>query len=104
MELTSVMDLKAKGQSFATTTNAYVALFFKNKNIPYKKWDIIVDGVNYVIDNKYVIDSIIQAKPDEQRLIAETLYELDASNIDINVFLKHLAFESNCLSRIINNQ
>ena len=86
------------------TTSAYVAFFFKNKNIPYQKWDIIVDDVNHVIDNTYVIDSILQAEPDEQRLIAETLYELDSLDIDINVFLKHLVFESNCLSRIINHQ
>lgn len=104
MELTNIMESKTKGQSFSATTSAYLTLFFKNKKIPYEKWDIIVDGVNHVIDNQYVIDSILQAEPDEQRLIAETLYELNSSDIEINVFLKHLAFESNCLSRIINNQ
>ncbi|RDH81416.1 MAG: hypothetical protein DIZ80_15120 [endosymbiont of Galathealinum brachiosum] len=98
------MDSKSKGQSLAATSSSYISLFFKNKKIPYQKWDIIVDGVNHVIDNKFVIDSILQAEADEQRLIAETLYELDSSGIDINVFLKHLAFESNCLSRIIDNQ
>jgi len=91
------MDLKTKLQPLQKLTNAYLTKFFKNKNLPREEWEIITDGVVKIIDNESVINSILTAQPEEQRVLADTLYELESSEQDINQFLKHLAFESNRL-------
>ena len=81
-------------------TKAYLSKFFKNKNLPHEEWNITIDGVTHVIDNNRVINLILNARPEEQRQLADTLQELDASNMDINIFLKHLAFESNIINQL----
>lgn len=78
-------------------TSAYLGKFFQNKNIPYEEWNIVIDGTSHVINNQTVIDSILKAQPEEQRILADTICELESSNTDINIFLKHLAFESKSL-------
>jgi len=91
------MELKIKKQPLGKLTSAYLVKFFKSKNLPREEWEVITDGVSRKVDNYSVISSILLAQPEEQRILADTLYELETSNHDINVFLKHLAFETNGL-------
>jgi len=81
-------------------TRAYLCKYFDRKNIPYDEWEIIVDGVTHVVDNGSVINLILDAQPEEQKVFADALQELELSNIEVNTFLKHLAFESNILNHI----
>lgn len=90
-------------QPLCRLTNAYLNKFFTNKKLPYEEWLIIVDGISHVVDNHHVINSILNAKPEEKKIIADTLCELESTKHDINVFLKHLAFESNCLGQLIKS-
>jgi len=48
----------------------------------------------HVIKNTQIIEQILSAPPQEQSALAEALRELDTSNHDINLFLKHLALSS----------
>jgi len=93
------MELKSKKEPLSKLTTAYLDKFFKSKNLPLEEWEIITDGVIHKIDNHSVINLILLAKPEEKRMLADTLYELESSNHDINAFLKHLAFETNCLGK-----
>ena len=79
-------------------TSAYLKKYFKIKKLPYVEWDVVIDGVHRVFNNYFVIDSILAAQPEQQKMIADTLYELDANHSDINLFLKHLALEGNTLA------
>jgi len=96
MDVALIMDLKSKKAPLRKLTSAYLIKFFKSKNLPREEWEVITDGVSRKVDNYTVINSILLAKPEEQRMLADTLYELESSNHDINVFLKHLAFEMKC--------
>jgi len=87
------MDLIPKKEPLGRLTSAYLTKFFKSKNLPHEEWEVITDGVSRKVDNYTIINSILLAKPEDQRMLADTLYELDSSNHDINAFLKHLAFE-----------
>ena len=82
-----------KQPKFSKLTSAYINKLFKDKNLPYEEWDIIVDGVSYTVNNHYVIDSILKATPDHQRLIADALFELEEAEQDVNAFLKNLAIQ-----------
>ncbi|MCW8935359.1 MAG: hypothetical protein OQK98_11600 [Gammaproteobacteria bacterium] len=93
------MELKYNKVPLSKLTTAYLSKFFRTKNLPLEEWEIITDGVSHKIDNHSVIKLILSADPKEQRMLADTLYELDSSNHDINGFLKHLAFETNCLGK-----
>lgn len=97
------MELKYNKQPLSKLTTAYLSKFFKTKNLPREEWEVITDGVSHKIDNHSVINLILMAKPEEQRMLADTLYELDSSNHDINVFLKHLAFETNCMGKNLSH-
>ncbi len=88
------MELKPNTQPLKKLTSVYLNKFFKNKNLPQQEWEIITDGVTRVINNQSVIKSILTAEPEEQRILADTLYELESTDQDINQFLKHLASES----------
>lgn len=81
-------------------TKAYLNKFFKDRDLPHEEWHITIDGVTHVINNQLVIKLILDAHPKEQKQLADTLQELDSSNVDINIFLKHLAFESNLVHHI----
>ena len=85
--------MKMKQPEFRKLTKAYLNKYFKDKNLPYEEWDFIIDGVNYSVNNHYIIDSILQATPENQRMIADALYELEEANQDINGFLKNLALQ-----------
>jgi len=80
--------------------STYLNKYFQNKRIPYDEWQVVIDGVIHVINNKLVIKQILQSGPQEQRFIVDALQELKSSKVDINIFLKHLAFESNILNYI----
>ena len=75
-------------------TSAYLRKFFKQKNLPVEQWEIYVDGQLLTIENTQIIEQILSASPHEQIALAEALRELDDSNQDINIFLKHLALTS----------
>lgn len=92
--------MDTNNQPLSKLTNAYLAKFFKSKNLPFEEWVIINDGIVHTINNQSIIKLILNARSEEQRLLADTLYELESSKLDINVFLKHLAFEGNLLSHI----
>ena len=78
---------------FSKLTKAYLNKYFKDKNLPYKEWDFIIDGVSYSVNNHYIIDSILKATPEHQQMIAEALYELEEAKQDVNGFLKNLALQ-----------
>jgi len=82
-----------KNHTFSKLTKAYLHKFFKDKNLPYEEWEIIIDGVSYKVNNHYVIDSILKTTPDHQRLIADALFELEEAEQDVNAFLKNLAIQ-----------
>ena len=84
-------------------TSAYIDKFFKDRELPHESWEIRVDGKLHVVDNTFIIESILRAPAAEQKMIAEALHSLDADGHDINVFLKHLAFESSLLSQVLSH-
>lgn len=89
--------MKMQRQPLRKLTKAYLVKFFRNKNLAYQEWTVTTDGISRVVNNYSVIEMIFKAKYEEQRELADTLYELDAANRDINMFLKHLAIECNIL-------
>ena len=91
--------MKIQYQPLRKLTKAYLIKFFRNKNLSYQKWNITLNGANYVANNYSVIEMILNAKYEEQRELADALCELDAANRDINMFLKHLAIECNILGQ-----
>ena len=72
-------------------TSAYLNHYFKNKDSPYERWELVVNGVRHVIDSDYIIDLILKSDPKEQKLFAESLRELEEHGCDVKDFLKHLA-------------
>jgi len=86
--------MKMKKHTFSKLTKAYLRKFFKDRDLPYEEWDFIIDGVSYRINNYYVIDSILKATPENQRMIADALCEYESSNKEVNKFLRNLALES----------
>lgn len=72
-------------------TSAYLNNYFKNKDIPNERWELVVNGVRHVIDSDYIIDLILKSDPKEQKLFAESLRELEEHGCDVKDFLKHLA-------------
>jgi len=78
---------------FRKLTTAYLNRFFADKNLPYETWDFIINGVSYNVSNLHVIDSILKAPPEQQRMIADALFDLEESNKDVNGFLKNLALQ-----------
>jgi len=85
--------MKMNKPKFSKLTRAYLDRFFKDKNIPYEQWDFIIDGVSHSVNNYYVIDSILKAAPEQQRLIADALFELEDAEQNVNAFLKNLALQ-----------
>jgi len=87
--------MKIQRQPLRKLTKAYLVKFFRKKNLAYQEWNITINGVNHVANNYSVIEMITRARYEEQRELADALYELDAANRDINMFLKHLDIECN---------
>jgi len=71
---------------------SYLNMFFKEKRIPDKMWDIEdKDGVTHTIPNAVVMEFIAATTGSERRKIEDTLRKIDFANGDVNHFLKHLA-------------
>jgi hypothetical protein len=65
--------------------------FFKEKEIPYKHWEIEHDGVMHSIDTEVVIEAILSSEGKERCEIAGQLFILDFNNASIVDYLHHLA-------------
>lgn len=91
--------MKTPRQPLRKLTKAYLSKFFRNKNLPFQEWQITTDGVTCTVNNYAVIELIMNASHEEQRQLADALCELNSQNRDINLFLKHLAFESSSFSQ-----
>jgi len=89
-----------KAPALSKLTKAYLCKYFERKNLPYVEWQVKLDGISHTINNKSVISLILQASPQEQKIFADAFQELESSNTEINLFLKHLAFESSIASHI----
>ena len=79
---------------FQKLTSIYLRKFFQKKNLPHQEWKVINEGSVHTVDNERVIRSILAADSFEQKLIADSLRELDDQGADINIFLKQLARQS----------
>ena len=88
------METEMKSSHFQKLTSIYLKKFFQKKNLPHQEWKVINNGSVYTIDNEHVIRSILAADPSEQKLIADSLQQLDDQGGDINIFLKQLAKQS----------
>jgi hypothetical protein len=91
--------MKIQRQPLRKLTKAYLVKFFRNKNLAFQEWNITINGVNHVANNYSIIEMITKARYEEQRELADALYELDAADRDINMFLKHLAIECNIVDK-----
>lgn len=82
---------------FKKLTSSYLKKFFEKKKLPHQEWQVVTNTGIYAVDNDHVIQSILASDPVEQELIADSLRELDEKGVDINVFLQHLAKQSNIM-------
>ena len=87
--------MKMQRQPLRKLTKAYLAKFFRKKDLAYQEWVITTGSATRVVSNYSVIEMICKAEYKEQRELASALYKLEADNRDINMFLKHLAIECN---------
>lgn len=72
--------------------NSYLNLFFAEKDIRSKMFDITDSrGVAHSIPNDVVVEAIAQTSGSERKKIEDTIRQLDFRNADINHFLEHLA-------------
>ena len=92
--------MKTSAPPLSKLTKAYLNKYFKTRDIPHDEWEVDVNGDTHIISNKLIIDLILQASPQEQRILADALQELESSSANVNTFLKHLSFESNILRHI----
>jgi len=81
-------------QYFERFTSAYLKSYFKKKDIPNHEWHVNIDGINHILNNQIIIEQILNSEPNQQKLIAEALQELDTRGGDVKAFLRHLAQES----------
>lgn len=67
-------------------------VFFEEKDLPVVNWEIEHNGETHFISNEVVIDTILNATPDnELKEIHRIISMIDFKNGDINHFLEHLA-------------
>lgn len=65
--------------------------FFKEKDLPYKSWEIEVDEEVHFIDSDVVIEHIKTTQGEEREQIKGILSKIDFANGDVHHFLHHLA-------------
>ncbi len=71
--------------------NTYINLFFKEKEIPFKQWELVAkDGQTHFIDNELVIE-YLKTNPEIGKQAEPTLRKIDFYNGDVNDFLKYIA-------------
>jgi hypothetical protein len=70
----------------------YFDLFFEEKDLPYRCWEID-DGAGFmhIIDSETVIEKIKSAPASEQKVIRDTLVRIDFVNGDVMHYLRFLA-------------
>lgn len=81
-------------QYFKRFTSVYLKNYFRKNVIPHQEWHINIDGVNHTLSNQIIIEQILNSEPNQQKLIAEALQELDSKGGDVKAFLRHLAQEA----------
>ena len=69
----------------------YLKTFFKEKDLSYQMYEVVVDDTPNFIDSETVIDLILNAPEGEQRMIAEGVRRIDFRNGDMHHYLKFLA-------------
>jgi hypothetical protein len=84
--------LPSERQKAPKTAASYLDMFFKEKRIPSKTFDVTdSQGITHSIPNQVVIDMIKQTRGRERSSIEDTLRKIDYGNGDVNHFLAHLA-------------
>lgn len=74
------------------STSKYLELFFEEKEIPYKVWEIIDNaGKNHVIDVEVVIEFVKNLPSDAAAPVVSKLRILDFNNAPVIPFLEHIA-------------
>ena len=73
------------------TQKSYLNLFFEEKEIPSKTFEIEAKGTTHFVDNDFVIELIKKAPANEKKQIENVLRKIDFANGDVNHFLEHLA-------------
>ena len=72
-------------------TEKYLKTFFEEKNLPFVTWTIEENGTNHFVDNRVVIEFIMNLPETQMKQVADKIRKLDFANADINHFLKHAA-------------
>lgn len=73
-------------------------MFFSEKDLPFKLWEIKHQDTIYIIDSELVINHILSTRGEERAKIETVLSYIDFKNGDI---LGYLEFLGKCL--IVNN-
>jgi hypothetical protein len=75
-----------------TENTKYLRMFFEEKNLPHKDFEITTEAGTYnLIPSEVVIEHIMIAPEHEKEQIANIIRKIDFMNGDVNHFLKHLA-------------
>jgi len=71
---------------------SYLNLFFAEKKIPNKIFDLMdKNGMSHSVPNGVVVEAIAQTSGGERKKIEDTLRKIDFHNGDVNHFFEHLA-------------
>ena len=88
--LSTEMTSRSRHQHKAAAS--YFDMFFKEKDIPYKVFDVKdSQGVTHMIPNEVVIEAIKGTRGSEKAKIEKTLRMIDFKDGDVNRYLEHLA-------------
>jgi hypothetical protein len=69
----------------------YLKTFFKEKEIPFKQWELQDENNNFhIINNEVVIEFILKDKGNH-KIYADTLRKIDFRNGDVNHYLLYIA-------------
>jgi len=77
--------------SIESKTTKYLRVFFEEKDLPEKNFEVIVGGTYNLIPTSVVIEHIMIAPESEKEQIAKIIRKIDFLNGDVNHFLNHLA-------------
>lgn len=72
-------------------TNKFINVFFKEKQLDERTYEVEHDGMTHFVDSEFVIELIKSCGKEEQKNIEMTLRKIDFHNGDVHHFLKHLA-------------
>ena len=70
---------------------SYLDLFFEEKEIHSKIFEIEAKGTTHFVENDFVIELIKKTPASEKKQIENILRKIDFANGDVNHFLEHLA-------------